>query len=168
MKNFASDSSRTGQLLKLPLEKFVKKLLLQKIKGMKKYFEFVQKSDPSFKGKLDDFEFKLPNPIIENSVFDQLLQDMQELNMGKITLRDIWKRDGLTEEEIKEREDRINAEMMNGANDISISKQLKSVVNNSNNTSEAKGSINIDKNFMTEKAVGRKKKKTEEIKNDSE
>ena len=57
---------------------------------------------------------------------------------------------------------------MNGANDISISKQLKSVVDNSNNTSEAKGSINIDKNFMTEKAVGRKKKKTEEVKNDSE
>ena len=157
LKNFASDSSRTGQLLKLPLEKFVKKLLLQKIKGMKKYFEFVQKADPSFKGKIDDFEFKLPNPIIENSVFDQLLQDMQELNMGKITLRDIWKRDGLTDSEMDEREERINAEIMNGKNDISISKQVKSIVDNANNTSEAKGSIKIDNNFKTEKAVGKKK-----------
>ena len=156
MKNFASDSSRTGQILKLPLEKFIKKLLQQKIKGMKKYFEMVQKCDPSIK-IVDDFEFKLPNPIIENSVFDQLLQDMQELNMGKITLRDIWKRDGLTDSEMGEREERINAEIMNGKNDISISKQVKSIVDNANNTSEAKGSIKIDNNFKTEKAVGKKK-----------
>jgi hypothetical protein len=151
-----SDSSRTGQILKLPLEKFIKKLLQQKIKGMKKYFEMVQKCDPSIK-IVDDFEFKLPNPIIENSVFDQLLQDMQELNMGKITLRDIWKRDGLTDSEMEEKEERINAEIMNGKNDISINKQVKSIVDNANNTSEAKGSIKIDNNFKTEKAVGKKK-----------
>ena len=149
-----SDSSRTGQILKLPLEKFVKTLLKQKIKGLKKYFEMVQKCDNTIK-VIDDFEFELPSPIIENSVFDQLLQDMQELNMGKKTLRDIWKRDGLTEEEMQEREDRINAEIINGKNDISISKEVKAIVNNANNTMEAKNN-NLDNNFKTKKAVGKK------------
>lgn len=128
---------------------------------MKKYFEMVQKCEPSLK-TLFDFEFEMPYPIIENSVFDQILQDMQELNMGKKTLRDIWKRDGLSEEEMSEREERLNAEVLNGKNDITINKQVKSIVNNANNAPEVKVN-NLDNNFKTKKAVKRTDvKKSEE------
>ena len=121
----------------------------------------VQKCEPSIK-LVQDFEFEMPYPIIENSVFDQILQDMQELNMGKKTLRDIWKRDGFSEEEMTEKEERLNEEIRNGQNDISISKQVKSVAGNANNAPEVK-SNNLDNNFKTKKTVKRTdKKKSEE------
>lgn len=116
---------------------------------MKKYFEMVQKS-VGYK-TYDNFEFEIPNPIIENSVFDQLLQDMQELNMGRKTIRDLWRRDGLSEKEIAEKEKEINEEIVNGKNDIAISKQVQSVVNNGNNE------INSDKLDNNFKSGGRNK-----------
>lgn len=145
----SSDSSRNTQQLRLPLEKFLSKLIYHKNAGMKKYFEMVQKS-VGYK-TYDNFEFEIPNPIIENSVFDQLLQDMQELNMGRKTIRDLWRRDGLSEKEIAKKEKEINEEIINGTNDITISKQVQSVVNNGNNV------INSDKLDNNFKSGGRNK-----------
>lgn len=136
-----SDSSRVTAQLRLPLEKFLSKLLNNVNKGMKKYFEMLQKSYGE--KTIDSIEFEIPNPVIENSIFDQLLQDIQELSYGKKTMRDIWKKMGLTEEEMTEKEKQINEEIMNGNNDIKINKQVANVVGNANNTP-----VGVDKNFL--------------------
>ena len=135
----SSDSSRNTQQLRLPLEKFLHTLVLHKNNAMKKYFELVQLS-AGYK-KLDSFEFEIPNPIIENSVFDQLLQDMQELEIGRKTMRDLWVREGLTEKEMQERENQLNKENINGKNDIKIDKEIKNVSNSANNVA------GLDNNF---------------------
>ena len=116
----SSDSSRTLQQARLSLEKFLKKLTYSINTSMSRYFDLVQKAY-GYK-KIYKIEFIVPDPILENTVFDKLLQWMQELNAGIKTLPDVWREMGLSQSEIKRREDEHNAIYYENNKDISISK----------------------------------------------
>lgn len=139
MKLSSSDSSRVIQQIRLSLEKFITKLTHNISIAMKQYFNIVQKSYGYV--RIYDFTLKVPNPIIQNSVFDRLLQWVQELRAGIKTLPDIWREAGLSESEIKQKLAEHDAIVYTANSDVKTVAGVESVALSANNL------INDTKNF---------------------
>lgn len=114
----SSDSSRIVSQLRLPLELKIKKRIRKVNEFMTFMFDVVLKSNKM--NNKDGATFKIPEPVIENSIFDKLLIDTQKLALGQTTIQQILREKGFTQEQINMIIEEINEEKLNGLQDISI------------------------------------------------
>lgn len=114
----SSDSSRIVSQIRLPLELKIKKRIRKVNEFMTFMFDVVLKSNKM--NNKDGATFKIPEPVIENSIFDKLLIDTQKLALGQTTVQQILREKGFTQEQINMIIEEINEEKLNGLQDISI------------------------------------------------
>lgn len=126
-----SDSSLVQQQLRLSLEKFLRLLVVNINNSFKKLFAIAQKSY-GYKNIIN-FEFKIPEPIIESSLQQKTLQEIQELNSGIKTLKDIWRDRGLNDKQIQKKWNEHIEQFYEKNKDVSFVKSNNNIPNLDNN-----------------------------------
>lgn len=145
----SSDSSRNISQLRLGIEQKNKHYYNSIAQGFAPYFftilnENKKISKKEYKDK-DVFTFKVPDVLINNSLFDDLLITSQKRALGLSTLEEELLAEGKTKEQIKKRKELVNEELYGKNNDMSYveSNQMKDVVANGANSNVK----NLDNNF---------------------
>jgi len=148
-----SDSSRNISQLRLGIEQKNKKYYKNIAEAFAKYFRVVLKEHKAIKAKefkiKEKFTFEIPDVLVNNSIFDDLLIKLQKRNLGYSTLEEELKTEGMTKQQIENRKRIINEEMYTNTNDMSVDKQPKEVVDrvsNGANNDDVKGS-GLDNRF---------------------
>lgn len=81
LKSGSSDSARVVSNFRLPLELKLEKYLTQIAQAMSPYFEIYLKSKNLWKKNYEKVTFKIPDVVIKQSIFDDLLAEQQQLNI---------------------------------------------------------------------------------------
>lgn len=127
----SSDSSKMYNQVNMRMEQKIEGYIDNIIEGFKPFFRILLLANGLYSEKDDyNYSFAKPQSIIKNSAYDDLLIKQLELNTGYKTLYDLLKEKGYDDEEINGHFDKINDEIRNGKNDISVTK--KSVSNDAN------------------------------------
>lgn len=128
----SSDSSKVMQQVNARMEKKIERYVNNIIDAFTVYFKILFLENNVYNEYDENFSFEIPRSMIKNSAYDDLLLDQVGLNIGKYTLKDLLKKQGLSEEEINEHFKELNKEYINGKNDIEINKEMEYTVENSN------------------------------------
>ena len=67
----------------------------------------------------------MPTAILRDSAYDRALTNSLMLKSGEVTLKQLWREQGRSEEEIEQLTNEINEELMLGNSDIQIVKANK-------------------------------------------
>lgn len=130
----SSDSSKVLQQVNARMEKKIERYIDNIIEAFKVYFKILFIENGVYTEDDNGYSFEKPRSIIKNSVYDEFLIDQLGLNNGTYTVEDILKKYGKSNDEIEEHFKQINKEMVNGKNDISVSKEVENTVKNANST----------------------------------
>lgn len=137
MRAGSSDSSKMFQQVNSRAEDKVRKYVQNVIQGFIPYFKILLMENDLYEEKDDiGLSFSMPDSVIKNSPYDELLIKQLRLNTGLSTITDELQKAGMTAEQIKEHKDELNEEVMNGKNDIrtnEVRKDIKRTVSNANN-----------------------------------
>ena len=128
----SSDSSKVMQQVNARMEKKIERYVNNIIDAFTVYFKILFLENNVYNEYDENFSFEIPRSMIKNSAYDDLLLDQVGLNIGKYTLKDLLKKQGLSEEEIEEHFKELNKEYINGKNDIEINKEIEHTVKNAN------------------------------------
>ena len=144
-----SDSSRNISQLRLGIEQKNTKYYENIAEGFAPYFRSVLKengaiSDKEFNDKVK-YTLELPDVLINNSIFDDLLIVQMKRALGKSTLTSEMKKEGKTDSEIEKRKEEIIDEMYGKNSDMSFPDEVIDRVSNANNVSD--DSVGLDNNF---------------------
>ena len=141
-----SDSSRNISQLRLGIEQKNRKYYENIADGLKPYFKSVlRESGLLTKKDIDkDFTFQIPDVLVNNSIFDDLLVLKMKRELGESTLTKEMKEDGYTEKDITERKKQITEEINGGADMSFMPNQANDVVKNSSGVAGGSG---LDNNF---------------------
>ncbi len=146
----SSDSSRNISQLRLGIEQKNKKYYINIAEEFAKYFRVVLKENGLLTKK--EFEnktkitFKLPDVLINNSIFDDLLVRTQKRALGLSTLEEELIEEGKSEKEIQKRKELITEEIYGKNSDMSFTNTPKEIVSRVSNGANT----NLDNNFKTE------------------
>lgn len=122
----SSDSSKMYNQVNMRMEQKIERYIDNIIEGFKPFFKILLIMNDMYVESEDfGYSFSKPQSIIKNSAYDELLIKQLELNTGIKTLYDMLKEKNYTDDEINIHFDRINEEVRNGKNDISVHKQSK-------------------------------------------
>ncbi|MGL6185526.1 MAG: hypothetical protein ACRC1T_09140 [Clostridium chrysemydis] len=120
----SSDSSKMYNQVNMRMEQKIEGYIDNIIEGFKPFFRILLLANGLYNEKDDhEYSFAKPQSIIKNSAYDDLLIKQLELNTGYKTLYDLLKEKGYTDSEIDNHFDKINEEIRNGKNDISVNKK---------------------------------------------
>lgn len=128
----SSDSSKVMQQVNARMEKKIERYVNNIIDAFSVYFKILFLENNVYNECDENFSFEKPRSMIKNSAYDDLLLDQVGLNIGKYTLKDLLKKQGLSEQEIEEHFKELNKENINGNNDITVNKEVEYTVKNSN------------------------------------
>lgn len=130
----SSDSSKVYQQINRRMEQKIWIYVQNIINGFKPFFESILKLNNMYNEETDvDLSFKMPTAILRDSAYDRALTNSLMLKSGEISLQQLWREQGRSEEEIKQLTQEINDELMLGNSDVQIVK-----ANKLNNGSEIK------------------------------
>lgn len=126
----SSDSSKVYQQINRRMEQKIWIYVQNIINGFKPFFESILKLNNMYDEVQDvDLSFKMPTAILRDSAYDRALTNSLMLKSGEVTLQQLWREQGKTEDEIKLLTEEINKELMLGNSDVQIVKanELKTV-----------------------------------------
>lgn len=138
MRAGSSDSSKMFQQVNSRAEDKVKKYVQSIIQGFIPYFKILLMENELYDEKTDvGISFTMPDSVIKNSPYDELLIKQLKLNTGLTTITDELQKEGKSGEQIIEHKKELNEEISNGKNDIRIDEEVKPevkrTVSNANN-----------------------------------
>ena len=122
-----SDSSRVPSQIRISLENKFRKYFVNTNEGMRNYFESILKYNNAYKKNMKPIGFEEPVTFVNGSVFDKLEVINNKLALGMTTLKEEWLKQGLTEDEIKIREERIAEEFVENNKDIQVTTNSSNV-----------------------------------------
>jgi len=129
-----SDSSRIITQLRIQLENKFEKRSLKKAEAFKNYFKSVLINTGNYNetDKKNNLEitFKMPDVFLNTSVFDELVLKKSKMLLGLTSIDEEMDNERMTEEDKTKRRKNIQEEVVGGADDVTITKEEKNVVQN--------------------------------------